>query len=250
MGISISKRPLYILPIYPFLALWVAWMVDAAFVAREGTTFCAKCANTLGIGILAVCAGGIVAAFNKLPGYGAERSEVYAASAVLFVLGAAGWAAAQNLKMGYRYAAVLQILAMAAALTIGYEVVITPMKERDEDSVKFYAAVHERVGDHPFVVFEESVNEAVWFMDRSFEIVRRPDLKDHFFGKPDALMLAPARRLDPELKKALHVLGSEILRGNKRPYVLAEPDPNPLNPPDPSVFVAKSRHGQEPVGDD
>jgi hypothetical protein len=240
------NRPLYILPFYPFRALWVAWMVDASFMSREGTTFCTKCANTLGIGILLASAVGIFVAHKQLPNYGALPIEFTAAATVLFILGVAGWAASQNLKAGYRYAATLQILAMAAALIIGYESVYTPIKERDEDSTRFFAAVHDRVGERSFVVFEESVNEAVWYLDRPFEIVRRPDLKERFFDKKDALMLAPLRRLDPELRKCLRV-GEPIMRG-KREYVLA--DPNPLTVPDPSVFVAKSRHGQDPVGDD
>lgn len=250
MGISVSKRPLYILPIYPFLALWVAWMVDAAFLSQEGTTFCTRCANALGIGVLILCAIGIVVAFRKLPKWGGYPSEVYAAAAVLFVLGAAGWAASQNLKLGYRYAAVLQILAMAAALTIGYEAIETPIWEREKDSKHFFSAVHERLDNHPFFVFEESFNEAVWYLDQKFELVRRPDLKEHFFDKTDMPMLAPLKRLklyDPDLLKSLRMLGEPIPRG-KQTYVVAEPDP--AIPPNPSVFVPRSRRGEEPLGDD
>ena len=257
MGISISKRPLYLLPIYPFLALWVAWLVDAAFLVHEGQNFCRRCANVLAAGAVVLFGGLAVAAhwlpnlaqwFPKLvPPVRAEKAELLLMSVLFAGLAVVGASAAVHLKAGLNYKALLRILAMAVALIIGYEAVVLPIRERDADRVSFFAAVRERIQNRPFVMNGESSNEAVWYVDRPNEELKNPPvekLKAEFFEKPGVLMLAVLKKIklkhdvqiDPKLLSAVRVLGDPIVRGPDK-YILAEPDPE--HPPDPSVFVAK-----------
>jgi hypothetical protein len=165
---------------------------------------------------------------------------------LLSIMAVFGLAAALNLKVGRRFNFIVQIMAMAAALVIGYETVVVPNRERVQDRVRFYAAVRERIHDQPLVTFEESQNEAVWYLNRPEEIrqLRRPDLKE-WFAKPGALLLAPkdkpGHELDPKFLAALHILGPEIQRGDVA-YILAEP--NPEHSPDPAIFNAKVPSGK------
>ena len=261
VGVSVSKRPLYLLPLYPYLAMWVAWLIDAAFLTQEGSSFCKRCANVLGAGV-AVLFVGLAVAMHWAPQlapkiapklkFQIESNEMWLASIILAGLALVAFSASQNLKIGQRYNAVLQVLAMAVAIIIGYEAIVTPIRERDADRIPFFAAVQDRVKDRPFVMFEDSPNEAVWYLDRKTKIddLTRPELKAQFFDKPGALMLAlvqdgPKTRVDPTLLSSMRVLGAPIQRGAKQ-YLLTEPDP--AHPPDPAVFVGrKPSHSTEAV---
>ena len=271
MGISVSKRPLYLLPLYPFLALWVGWFLETTFLRKEGTTFCTRCAYTLGaifvliFGGMAVavgaCSDKLLALLAKqLPDAAANfqplPSEITLATVLLIILAVFGLAAALNLKVGRRFNFMVQIIAMAAALVIGYETVVVPNRERDADRIQFFAALQERIGDRPLVTFEESQTEAVWYLNRPNEVIkqlRRPDLKD-WFAKPDAILLTPdngaKHKMDPRFRDSLRIIGPGIQRGDVT-YILAEP--NPEHPPDPEIFKplpAKSGHHQKQSEDD
>ena len=257
MGISISKRPLYLLPIYPYIALWVAWLLDATFLEKEGMSFCVRCANTLGA-LLAVLFGGLAIAVHwapsRWPAFKPLPSEMTMLSVLLVVLAVFGLAASQNLKVGRRFNFMVQILSMAAALVIGYEAVVVPIRERDADRVQFFGAVRERIGDRALVTFEDSANESVWYMnrpDQEIKQLRRPDLKKWFESTPSALLLTPENDpkhpLDPRLRASLRVLGAGIPRGDQT-YVLAEP--NLDHPLDPEVLKPKGHQQADDLGED
>ncbi len=269
MGISVSKRPLYLLPIYPFLALWAGWLVETTFLKKEGQSFCTRCAYTLGA-ILVVLFGGLAIAVGgfsdqllalltkKFPDtlFKPMPSEIHMATVLLVILAVFGLAAALNLKVGRRFNFMVQILAMAAALVIGYETVVVPNREREADRIQFFAALQERIKDRPLVTFEESQNEAVWYLNRPTQQIkqlRRPDLKA-WFEHPDAVLLTPENdakhKMDPRFRDAIRVLGPAIPRGDMS-FILVEPDP--AHPPDPEIFKplpAKSGHHQKQAEDD
>jgi 4-amino-4-deoxy-L-arabinose transferase-like glycosyltransferase len=256
MGISVSKRPLYLLPIYPYIALWVSWLLDATFLQKEGTSFCVRCANTLGA-LLAILFGGLAIAVHKAPSHWPEfkplPSELTMLSVLLGVLAVFGIAASQNLKVGRRFNFMVQILSMAAALVIGYEAVVVPIRERDADRMAFFSALRERIGDRAVVTFEDSATEAVWYLDRpnqEIKQLRRPDLKQWFASSPGPLLLAPKdepkKHLDPKFLESLHILSPGIPRGEIT-YILAEPDAQ--HPPDPEIFKPLPGHGHNQTDD-
>lgn len=255
LGVLISKRELYMLPLYPFMVLWLAWFWESAFLTRREREPAPMRAAGLVMIALVVLAAGTFLVLLPQKWNALDQDRI-----MLGILGGgvviAIFAAARSLKYGRRYAAVLQILAAGAALTIGFEAIARPMHERGLDSANFYAAVKEKIGARKIVLFGFSSNEAVWYLDRRKEPIddiRRPELKERFFESPGTVMLAAKTELDksPELSKSIMLdpsLADATLHRGKELYVLAIPDPG--HPPDPSVFQAKSKKGESSASED
>jgi 4-amino-4-deoxy-L-arabinose transferase-like glycosyltransferase len=252
LGIIISKRELYILPLYPFFALWLAWFWENTFLLRREKQPAPLGAAGLIMLAMVVLAGGVIVIL--LP----QKLELLDQDRIMLGILGGGiviglFVAARSLKLGRRYAAVLQMLAVAAALTIGYEALARPLRERNLDSERFYAAVKEKIGDRKIVLFGLSSNEAIWYLDRRKEPIddlRRPELKARFFESPGTVMLASRAELDksPELEKSIRLdpsLSEATIKRGKELFVLAVPDP--AHPPDEKVFQSKSKSG-EPSG--
>jgi hypothetical protein len=141
-------------------------------------------------------------------------------------------------------------LILAAVATLGFEIVGRPIMERAEDRVAFFTEVNRRLNGRPVVLLGRSANEAVWYLDRPNEVidnVRFPVLKEAFFEKPGAVLLADAHFVTPELKDAVSI-ESELQRGEDRYYLMV---PNPARPPQPALFEPRSRKDIAPAeGDD
>lgn len=241
LGLIVSKRALYLLPLYPFLSLWIAWYWENAFLAREGE----RCGKAWSAGFtiagIAVIAG-ITVAFRHRDELLMSGNEM----PLLLILGVsiagALYLISKSLERGQRMQACLQILAVASVLCIGYEAVFRPIRERDADSVLFYKKVSERLQGRQLVMMGDSSNEAVWFLDRPNELVddiRYPDLKARFFDAKEVVLLMKDKEMQstPKLAEALALEGV-IERGDER-WVLATP--NKYVTPDPAIFVPKSK---------
>lgn len=255
LGIIVSKRELYILPLYPFMVLWLAWFWERSFLARREREPAPLGAAGLVMSALVALAACVILYLLPQKWNAQDRDRV-----MLAILGGGAviglFAAAHSLKHGRRYAAVLQILSVAIALAICCEAVVRPIRERALDSERFYAAVREKIGERKIVLFGLSSNEAVWYLDRRKEPIddiRRADLKTRFFESPGTVMLASRAELDksPDLEKSIRLdptLNDAIIHRGKDIYVLAVPDPD--HPPDESVFQAKSKKTDLPASDD
>jgi hypothetical protein len=173
-----------------------------------------------------------------------NAEKVFASVAWITLLGL-GLAALSGFSQGCRWAGSLNVLGMAAVLVLVYEGVVTPIREREADSVSFFRQVQEKVGTQEFVMFGESASEAVWYLNRAgrkIRSVRAPKLKEYFFETPGTLLLAPEKRLlqSPLLQEAL-IVQAQIQRGTER-FILASPKPNVK--PDPAVFKPLKKDGQ------
>jgi 4-amino-4-deoxy-L-arabinose transferase-like glycosyltransferase len=240
LGLSISKRPLYILPMYPWLALWIAWAWDGGVLQREGQSFCAKCANISGAAIAAICFAAIFFT-PQLSKFGGLSGEKITCGILLGILGICGFGMMQNLKAGRRFRASVLLLAMACLLALGFESVARPIRERERDSVRFFDQVKTQLAGRPMVMIGETSNEAIWFLDRPNELIdnlRSPDLKPRFFDKPGMVLLAPEKEFkkSPALREAV-LLESTIQRGSDT-WMLALR--NPAREPSPAVFERRT----------
>jgi 4-amino-4-deoxy-L-arabinose transferase-like glycosyltransferase len=248
IGLSLSKRPLYILPLYPWLALWVAWAWDDLVQRYERHNFCTKCAYTLGGGIVLAC--GVAIFFTpRITQWGGERSEIIAASIAFGVIGLCGLSMTLNLKAGYWFRASILLLAIACTLVLAFETVVRPIKDRGRDTVQFYDTVKERLAGRSVVLLGDSANEAVWFLDRPDQLIdnlKYPQLRERFFDVPDMVLLAQEKefRKEPKLAEAV-LIESEIQRGGDLWYLAKR---NPDREPDPAVFEKRSRRAA-PVRD-
>jgi len=236
LGLSVSKRPLYLLPLYPYIALALAWAWDEALLSREGEpirapkwvawlVFMPFWAATVGVGLY-------------LPKLGGGQSEAIVLALLCAALAGCGCVAARELKHGLRHKASLLVLAMAALFCVGFETVWRPVNERVANRKEFYRVLDESLRGQPLVLLGHTSNEAVWYLDRPrerIENVRFPDLKAKFFDAPGTKLLVTARFLDKdlELKQALKTEGLAATRAGEQ-YLLAEPDP--AHPPAPDVF--------------
>ena len=239
LGLIVSKRALYLLPLYPFFALWLAWFWEVKFLAREGEP-CGKSLSAVFVLLPALLVGGCGIVVSKRELLGLQDTEL---ALLLILCGAIAvqlFFVSRSMAAGLRVKATFQILAAAAALCIGYEAVVRPVHERDEDSVVFYRKVCEQLNGRKVVMLGDSSNEAVWYLNRpkeSIDDVRYPDLKSRFFDAGEVVLLAKERELlsTPKLKDVL-IIERMLERGNDK-WVMAVPDKSKT--PDPSIFVPK-----------
>ena len=238
LGLSVSKRPLYLLPLYPYISLALAWVWDEALLTREGEPV--KRAGLAGMWAfsLAVVAAGVWCARFWLPQQGGSPLEAMALIGFSATLAVCGVAAARKMQRGRRYRASLWLLAMGALFCVGFETVWRPMNERMANRQEFYREVDEALKGRPLVMLGHTSNEAVWYLDRQGERIDNlnfPGLKERFFGASRTRLLASVKDLakKPALKKAIKTAPVKAMRLREE-YVLAEPDP--AHPPSPEVF--------------
>lgn len=245
LGVVVSKRPLYLLPLYPALALWVAWAWDDALQSIEGTAGGRRWA----IFLKAAAAGVVIAciAFVAVqPKIGIRDVELALAILLCFAIAAGLWSSGRSLAAGHGFKSALQVIAVGTALVIASEAIARPVRERAAGRVNFYSEMCARLDGRRVVSLGDTMNEAVWYLDRPRELIdniRYPDLNARFFDVPGMVLLVSTRELEdtPKLKEALKPIGPPMRRGKDK-YVLALPDPE--HPPDPSVFEKKNKRAE------
>ncbi|MCY3021728.1 MAG: glycosyltransferase family 39 protein [Planctomycetota bacterium] len=261
LGIAVSKRPLYLLPLYPYISLALAWAWDEALLTREGIPVGRGWrALVLGLGAAVLVAGSGFTWHAPIPNpqsavpnpqsairnpkskiqtlpplAPSERARLIALCALI---AACAWRAAGEMQRGRRFGASLLVLSMAAVVSLGFEMVGRPVAERLANHEKFYRAVRDKLQGQPVVLLGLSSNEAVWYLDRPNEPlddIKAPALKERFFGTPGTKLLVAESLLGRNLalKTALKTEALGVLRGGER-YVVAEPDPE--HPPAPEAF--------------
>lgn len=237
VGISISKRPLYLLPLYPYLSLALAWAWEEALLKREAgrandgawpygvdlqrprprghpedrPTSC--CTWPWHIVLLALSLGvlvaGAVGAVWWLPKHGGQWRECVVLGALSTAMAVCGCAAGPALKRGSAHWASLLVLGMAALAFVGMEGVWRPISERAANRVEFYQTVKRALQDHPVAMLGgDDPNEAAWYLDRTKQIdalVSAKDLQARFFDVPGTRLLVSEKTLllpkNSELKK-------------------------------------------------
>jgi uncharacterized membrane protein len=246
LGLSLSKRALWMLPLYPFFALWIALAWERTFVSKDGTPAPGWKKIAWVLAALIAIAGAV--AFATRAKWGATAPET------LWVCVCAGcsvfgmFAIGINAAAGKRVVAALQTICVAAILTIAYEAVFRPINERRENRIEFFAQVKKKLGERPIVLVGDSSNEAVWYLHRPKEYIENVlvhELDTHFFNTPNKVLLIRKRDLDrfPKLQEVL-VIEEEYSRGTKDKWLLTHADPSKT--PDASLFVVPEKHRHRP----
>jgi len=248
LGVMISKRPLYILPLYPLLSIWLAWAWLGYLNNRpEGVpAHPVGVATVLSIAVLVLCMAALplTGALPKIFTFPIHYPEQILFTVFCGFIALLLGLAAQTLRSGLRYKASLQLLAAAMGLAIGIETVILPSKETYSNREPFYRELCAKLAGRPFYSFSLNTNEAVWYLDRSSEgmqKIKRPELKASFFEKRGTLILVSQRdlKLNPDLAASIRVVAELRERRWGESYFLIEPHPQRW--PAPSVFEPRKK---------
>jgi len=240
IGMSVSKRHLYLMPIFPFLALWVGWFFERSFLPRlslPGGNIAVW--SIRAIGVVALLALGYVAAV--LTRHDSTTLEIVLCGLIGVLLLVACWRAAAGWVTCNTNYIVQCFVAIALLMSFGDVSVILPIHERELNLDPFYAEVSKNLGDRSLVMYGTNSNEASWYLDRvpaPIDTILQDEMKTKFFETPNVALLLPTSFLNRSklLKNSVKAISGEIYRF-KSPYQLVVPDPAHL--PDEELFNAR-----------
>ena len=265
MGLAGSKRPSYLLPVFPFLVLWTAQAWDVVFLrAAAGGAARPRVERAWGLltGALAVAAAVAAVSLAVCGLLGWPKVLTLApgerAAAVLAAIGlvvAAVWAL-RELAGGARERAVVQVLLMIAVAGLAHEAAVRPALDRRADRTAFYAELSEMAAGRPLVWLGGTANEVVWYCRQPVNrLTSYGLLKEEFFAVPNALLVVRHREFGDEpdprgaresargsdsgavnarrmLREAVRELRTTGLGDTSYHFVEADP----ARPPDPALF--------------
>lgn len=268
LGLAASKRSLYLLPLYPLLAVWIAWAWERIFLRRAGFVECAwgegapdaskpdarsvrkgesisspsrlETVWSILLGAVGVLAALGAAALHVIllrePGglgssYGLGEKIMAGAGNFALCVGAA--MLIRDLVAKRLGQASFQALALVAALGLLYEASLQPARWREEHRAAGYAELGEAVGARPLIWLGGKCSEAVWYLKRTVPNARRcENLGVLFFRVPEARLLVRDRewQASAPLRAAARELRSWKLKDETYRLVAAEPGrtPDPL----------------------
>lgn len=221
LGFAPSKRHIYLLPMYPLLSIWIAWLYREACNAtpRPGILKLVQ----LAFAIVALAALGICAAPLWMPHVGGTTNEVifgsiFGAGMLLLALMAIG-----HVRNGFAARAGFCGVGIALLASVAFEGTARPIRERKLALRTFYSDIQKYANGRNILFHGLNANEAVWHLDQNDEHIDEitmREIPDNFLGKPDRLMLIPVASLvDTPLQDAV-VWQSPILRRSNEDFVL------------------------------
>jgi 4-amino-4-deoxy-L-arabinose transferase-like glycosyltransferase len=243
MGLVASKRSLYALPFYPWLAVWVVLAWDRLFLAPgDRNTQSPRRLWAILLGVVAAATGLLALAWplsawlevSQTPGMTESASSAAAVVASLILAAAAAWVIGE-LAAGRLQQASLRALLLVAAAGLVFEAFARPAADRWEGKARFYAELGRAADARPLVWLGGSANEAVWHLDRPVRrLLSYGELEEEFFGKPGAVLLVR----DAEYQRSLPLRQSvrELRRMEMGDKVFRLVEPDPARPPSPELF--------------
>jgi 4-amino-4-deoxy-L-arabinose transferase-like glycosyltransferase len=252
MGLAGAKRSLYLLPLYPLFALWIALVWDRVLSdSLHGFRAVWKgllitIAVVAALAAVALTVAGPMHWIRRLPPLSDTETLIIAVMAVVMVAGAV--LAIRDLRRGEDLRGSLQVLAMLAVVWLGYEAAIRQAEYREDDRFAFYAEVKHTAGNRPLAWLGGRSSEAVWYLDREVPNLRlTARLKDGFFEIPGCVLIIREPELEaaPLLKKSVLELKRLELKGDYFRLVQADPD----HPPDPKLFSGESGSEEDDTTD-
>jgi 4-amino-4-deoxy-L-arabinose transferase-like glycosyltransferase len=248
MGLAASKRALYLLPLYPLLAIWLGGVWERLYLADEGLANGWTKAWSICLGIVAFAGPLAVGALALSGPLGVQAKgrfmlvpvEVAIAGIVALALLVAAVFAVQELRSGRRARASLQVLLLVAAVGLAYEGILNPALWRRENQPAFYGQIASVSGERPLIWLGGTADAAVWYLRRPVQrLLLLKQIPAGFLEKRDAVMVVRDkewRRL-PALREAVRELRALSLGDTV--YHLVERDP--ARPFDPAAFGVPSR---------
>lgn len=252
MGLAGSKRSLYLLPLYPLFALWMALVWDRLLSeANSGLRSIWKgllitIAVVATLAAVALTVAGPMHLIRRLPPFTDTETVLVAVMAAVLVAGAV--LAIRDLRRGEELRGSLQVLAMLVVVWLGYEAAVRKAEYRKDDRFAFYSEVQQVAGNRPLAWLGGRSSEAVWYLDREVPNLRfTARLKDGFFEIPDCVLIIREPELEaaPLLKKAVRELKRLELKGDYFRLVQADPE----QPPDPKLFSGGNVSAEDDTAD-
>jgi len=207
IGLAVTKRPLYALPLYPFLSLLLARYFELTLFTRTAPLLMRRWVKALPFVLPVLFGIGLAVALQHYRVPSDMALSPASILAVVIVLTAAHFSPRAAIRQDWlrmlNYCVVL-----AAGLLLSYEAAIAPTFERQHDTEAFYAKVGGRLNGRKLVLYGDNTNEAVWYLDRptiEVESVKfNPSLPDSL-KLTDTAILCTADILSrtPALKEAL-----------------------------------------------
>ncbi len=265
MGVVGSKRSVYMLPLYPLLAIWLGWAWDCVFLSQEDATR-TRSQPSKGLVALwkyvliviatlppvALCAVAILQ--DRLAQKeGLRFSPQESSLAILLALGLiaqAAWTISELLK-GKRWQPSMQVLMMVAVLGFAQEAILRPVQERKEDKAAFFGAIQKCVGARPLIWLGGSGNEGSWYLRRVIhEVLPWKGLREKFYeSRKKAVLLIRGKEFKGKRGRRMGLINESVtvlqeLSYGGKPYFLVEPDPD--TKPNPNIFERPKRKGPIP----
>jgi len=227
LAIAPAKRHLYLLPLYPLLAVWMGWLFQELCIAIENYKLPVgwlKTGPLLGI----IIALGLLSAPVWISRVGGSRSEIYFCIIFGFIVASLSIASWTRLRQGFATSAVFLFISVFTLSPILLEGTVRPIRERKLALAAFYHDVQKYSSGHNIIFNGLNSNEAVWYLDQNSEKAQEVgllELPNQFFGKDDCRMLIPvATLLDASLDDTV-LRHSPVLCRYEEDFVVVSPKP-------------------------
>ncbi len=226
IGLPASKRSLYLLPLYPMCAVWIALVWDRLMSKTDAPSILKRIwAGLCELVLIAACAVVGVFGLSGLLGWEVMSPltsfEVTQIGFLGLGLVALAFLVVRCHRRGQFEAGSMLVLFAVAWLQLGYEQIVKPAGLRADGRVEFYEEVRGVVEDHPLVWLGGRCSEAVWYLDKEVPNLRHlKNVQAGFFEVPDAIMIVKKKILDdsPDLQARVRVL--KVLRVKGKDYAL------------------------------
>lgn len=242
MGLAGSKRNSYLLPIFPFLAVWAAqawdWVLREAErpdsnrrgLIRAWTVIMSVLSIAAAVFPLGLALTGPLKIQAKA-GFDLSPSTVTLAAIVGVVMAIAAVWTVMDLRASRLSRASLRATVLVAAVLLVHEAALRPALDRRADRSAFYAEVGKIAGGRPLVWFGGTANEAVYYCRCTVKrLLAFTEMEDGFFALPNAVMVVRDREFEsktepsPSLRLAVREL-KRLPLDEKTAYYLVEADP-------------------------
>jgi 4-amino-4-deoxy-L-arabinose transferase-like glycosyltransferase len=228
MGFIPAKRTLYLLPVFPFFALWLALAWDTILLKAEAdhrlkSAWKLVLALIIFLALVACLSLNFVETFDQQKRFIIERTEQIMAALVTVVMLCAVCWTARDLWQDRLYAGSIKACIVVALLFFGYEAVARPAQERKFDKQAFFDDLRGKIDGASLVWLGTSNTEAVWYLNRPVQDAPPAKMQQRFFGARNTLLVIRKREFDRfELAPAVRVLNRLNYDGDV--YLLVAPN--------------------------
>jgi 4-amino-4-deoxy-L-arabinose transferase-like glycosyltransferase len=212
LGLAVTKRPIYMLPLYPWLSLFVAYYLEDAFLSNRFEFTPKPWVKALRfvcpilVAAIAVTASQLMR--NKVP---IDILTAPASIAFFLLVLVFSYAVPWAIEKQLWFRALSFAILLSASALLFYENVVVTAADRRADTPHFFADVGSLLHGRRLIMYADNLNEAVWYLDvdttgREIKHIRK-DPRNPILETANWVILLPTEAFErtPELKTQLTV---------------------------------------------